>query len=385
MRLIAALILVCVGSATLAGCQLPLGRATPTPYPTEVPALHLPGLSEVPGVLPLLKQLDIHSPPFVTTATLPEPASAGPSDTLLSRTRIVVGTLGPIAPAQLASIALDGSDARTIASNLACADYANILTHDGSWLACNVRSEKNLSFTPTSLVPTSSNTSPPTAFSWQSAAPIGMGAWSPDGERLASPQGCAITVFRVTPARAEVRALAKLVLSPVGSSACLISSTNWSPDGQTLALAIREGSVSAYYLLPLDNLPLNGPGVTDQQMAPVVAINPQQLTNVGTFPWWGIGLSAVWTAASDGLLLVDRRGSTSLQSVVKVTLQGTRTTLFQLPQEPLAIICAVAATADPRSIVLDICMPPTISFSTDGTYINPTKAAYDRLYVLTTS
>src|SRR5262249_16844521 len=200
-----------------------IGPFAPTPFPTEVPALHLPSLTEVPGVLPLLKQLNIHSPAFLSTVSLP--TSAGdPSDAVLSRTRIIVGAAVVDASnnsvsTNIASIAPNGADAPILAANAPCDPYffPLALTRDGSWVACNRKGGSfGVSFFSTTLAAAPAATPHPASFFWPPKHYPVVGAWAPDGERIAlgqkSNDRCAIDFYRVHTARAEVRALTNALL-----------------------------------------------------------------------------------------------------------------------------------------------------------------------------
>jgi hypothetical protein len=73
---------------------------------------------------------------------------------------------------------------------------------------------------------------------------------------------------------------------------------------------------------------------------------------------------------------------------VKVTPEGTRTVLLQFPDQDRLEICAVAATADPKRFILDICAP-SLGMIRDGNAPTPAvedpDEAFDRIYLLTTS
>jgi hypothetical protein len=91
------------------------------------------------------------------------------------------------------------------------------------------------------------------------------------------------------------------------------------------------------------------------------------------------------------MLLFDRAATAdqqlSIERVRKVTPDGARKAIFQLPDHDRLEICAVAAIADPRRFILDI-SAPSLGRVRDGNCPAPVAqgadAAYDRIYLLTT-
>jgi hypothetical protein len=312
--------------------------STPLPPPKPLPDLHLPGVTQIPGVTTL------HHGPLrgiITALTTASSPAAAP--------RAIIDV-----DDELFSIGFDGSSPQSLPT--ACRVSHSILlraTSDGRWLYCASSTLVVVPLPGANANAAEHTLSLHTAGAADSQGLVDRLAISPDGRYLAlltvAQSHCALAFYGVAPTYDAAPLLGTLLFPPSVAvpqlGECHLAAAVWSPpgpEGDWLGLTNCE-TACTIMALPLRSY-LSGLAIGSQ--TPVVwELDPLQLRNLTDVSG---GFSPSWTLAPDGLRLNFLHES----SIWQVSLSGGAPhVLLTLPAGIPGSLSALAGTPDAQGLV----------------------------------
>src|SRR5690348_5492641 len=205
----------------------------PPPASSPLPDLHLPGVTKIPGIAELEKQVNIHDILSMTTYV--------PSDNAGRGARVLFGLGGTSY-----DVGLNGGDLHALGG---VCDLPDSVSPDGHWVLCSsIEGIRMDDLRPsgekgTVLLPRTGS------------AGFSGPAWAPDGRQLAVltriPQPCTVAIYAVAPEHASAVRISQLTLpqfatsGPAGAG-CEVEDLAWSPDGAWLSFAVIAARSTAY-------------------------------------------------------------------------------------------------------------------------------------------
>lgn len=235
----------------LAACSAP---ASP---PKPLADLHLPGITQIPGITTL------HVPPdrgVIETLTTYQPAGAASSPRVLF-------TLD----GQVYDVGQDGSGLRSL--NMRCSGQIST-TSDGRWVACQSGADVVL----TSLIASPLDTAQTII-----ANERGDSAWLPDNQHLAvvsrTNGQCAISIYTASPTYDHFQLSALMTFAQFSvPNGCSIFGLAWSPDGSWLAFVALGGPSRVYALSMVSILP----EILRSRSLLMIAVSSNMVEAIGT-------------------------------------------------------------------------------------------------------